>query len=325
MPEYTTVGGSQPRNPQKDGALGKSPYGNRKGAGAPVRRGFIERVDEGPSPLSLLLSGANASRGGGGRGGRLRVAVELTLLWQLARSPHTTIRPARYWAELLQLDDPEKAGARAIRNTLLELERRGFVRTEDRGPGKVPEIILCDETLQGSDYKLPYLQAIEEGREGQTSYFRVPETFWSTGLCASLSGAGIAMYLIALSRAGWGDNPSFWISPSRFGEEYGLGDSTRKKGLRELVDQGVLTHELQSIDRSGHAGYRRFQRSVYTIIAKYRAVGSTEPPPPLPAARSVHQLPPGTSFEDLFAFFRSVGGIPAPSDLQAASADIESD
>lgn len=255
-----------------------SPFGKRKGAGAPIRRAFIERPEEGRSPLALLLSGANANRGGGGRGGRLRVALVMTLIWQLAKSPHTTIRPARYWAELLQLDDPEGSGARAVRSTLLEIERRGFIRTEERGPGKVPEIILRDESLHGVDYKLPYLQAMEEGSAGETSYFRVPESFWARGLCANLSGAGLAMYLIAMSRAGWGDQPSFWLSPARLIEEYGLGDSTRKKGLKELVDLGVVTHELQSIDRSGSGGFRKFQRSVYTVVADYRTTSATTTP-----------------------------------------------
>lgn len=299
MPEYTTGGKSQTQNADSSHAAIETPqpFGHRKGAGAPIRRAFIERTGSDPSPLSLLLSGANASRGGGGRGGRLRVALVLTLVWQLAKSPHTTIRPARYWAELLKLEDPDRAGSRAIRSTLLEIERRGFIRTEDRGPGKVPEIILRDESLRGVDYKLPYLQAIEEGTEGITSYFRVPETFWSTGLCANLSGAGLSMYLIAMSRAGWGNNPSFWLSPSRFNEEYGLGDSTRKKGLKELVDHGVVTHELQSIDRSGETGHRRFLRSVYTVASGYRAVGATEPPPP--------RLTEQPTFEELFEFFRA--------------------
>ncbi|MCK2028078.1 hypothetical protein KZC56_17410 [Microbacterium sp. SSW1-47] len=161
----------------------------------------------------------------------------------------------------------------------------------------MPEIILRDETLRGTDYKLPFLQAIEEGSAGGTRYFRVPESFWSSGLCAKLSGAGIAMYLIAMSRGGWGNEPSFWISPSRFSEEYGLGDSTRKKGLKELVEHGVVTHELQSIDRSGHAGYRRFQRSVYTVVADYRVLGATEPPPP--------SMPEQPTFEELLAFFKA--------------------
>lgn len=261
------------------GTVSHTAFGRRNGSGAPVRRKFIESSSSSSSPLRHLLSGTNATRGGGGRGGKLRVALLLTLIWQLARSPHTTIRPARYWAELIDLEDPEKGGARAIRSTLLELERRGFVRTEERGPGKVPEMILLDETLSMRDYKLPYLQAMEEGSEGTTSYFRVPESLWSTGLLAKLSGAGLAMYLIAMSRGGWGNQPSFWISPSLFAEQYGLGDSTRKKGLKELVDFGVVTHELRSIDRSGQSGYRKFQRSVYTVVESFRVPGSTLPPP----------------------------------------------
>ena len=281
MSHYTTVPSvdlekSAASGVPADSDLGRA-LGQRRGAGAPVRRDFLQRPEGGNSPLSQLLSGPKPGRGGGGRGGRLRVALVLTLLWRLAKSPHTTIRPARYWADLLQLEEPDTAGARAIRSTLLELERRGFIRTEGRGPGKAPEIILRDESLRGIDYKLPYLQAMEEGSEGDTSYFRVPESFWSTGLCSKLSGAGLSMYLIAMSRSGWGDQPSFWLAPTQFREQYGLGDSTRKKGLRELVDLGVVTHEVRSIDRDGHAGYRRFQRSVYTVVASYRVVGGTFP------------------------------------------------
>lgn len=300
MSDYTTASASrssdEPRSSDTGDLSSKLPFGNRRGAGAPIRRQFIERVDGGATPLSQLLSGSNAPQGGGGRGGRLRVALVLTLIWQLAKSPHTTIRPARYWAELLQLEDPERGGARAIRNTLLEIERRGFIRTEDRGPGKVPEIFLRDESLRGADYRLPYLEAVEEGPTQAVNYFRVPESFWGTGLCARLSGAGIALYLIAMSRAGWGNQPSFWISPSHFVEQYGLGESTRKKGLRELVQLGVVTQELRSIDRSGDSGHRRFQRSVYTVASDFRVPGATEPPP---ATSST--LP---TFEELLAFFQ---------------------
>lgn len=304
MSQYTR--GSTPptsamrKTPMQEKLDRSTAFGKRKGAGAPIRRDFIERTGGKSSPLGLLLSGANASRGGGGRGGRLRVALVLTLIWQLAKSPHTTTRPARYWAELLQLDDPDKAGARTIRSTLLEIERRGFIRTEERGPGKVPEIFLMDESLRGADYQLPYLQAIEEGSEGATSYFRVPESFWASGLCSKLSGAGLSMYLIAMSRAGWGNQPSFWLSPSRFAEEYGLGDSTRKKGLRELVDLGVVTQQLRSVDRSGQAGYRTFLRSIYTVAAEYRVPGATEPEPP----QQPSNIP---TFEELLAFFEEHG------------------
>ncbi|WP_344207393.1 hypothetical protein [Microbacterium mitrae] len=161
----------------------------------------------------------------------------------------------------------------------------------------MPEIILRDESLRGVDYKLPYLQAIEEGAAGSTSYFRVPETFWSSGLCTDLSGAGLAMYLIAMSRAGWGNDPSFWLSPTLFRKEYGLGESTRKKGLKELVDRGVLTHELRSIDRNGESGHRRFVRSVYTIVSDYRAAGATEPLPPSPKEQP--------TLEELLTFFHA--------------------
>ncbi|HEU5222195.1 MAG TPA: hypothetical protein VFU07_00750 [Candidatus Lumbricidophila sp.] len=135
----------------------------------------------------------------------------------------------------------------------------------------MPEIALLDESLNHTEYRLPYLQAMDEGREGRTNYSRVPESFWLSGLCATLSGAGIAMYLIAQSRAGWGDTHSFWISPKQFAAQYDLGDSTRKKGLRELVGYGVLGEETKLIDITGGSGYRRYRRNVYTLAHDHRS------------------------------------------------------
>ena len=192
-------------------------FSRRVGIGAPVRRDFLLAKDDEQSPLGVLLSGAD--KGGGGRGGKTRIALLLTLLWKLAKSPHTTTKPAYYWATLMGLEDPSGAGARTVRNTLRELERRGFISMNGRSPGAVPEVTLMNEALTNDEYRLPFLQSLEEGSTRRSLYFRVPDSFWNEGLCNSLSGAGMAMYLIGMSRAGWGDRNEFWISPQRFKSE----------------------------------------------------------------------------------------------------------
>jgi hypothetical protein len=243
--------------------------GTRRGTGAPVRRGFAQRPAPGRrSALGGLLSGAAAPHGGGGRGGRLRVALLLTLIWRLAAPPHSTTRPARYWADLLQLEDPDGAGARTIRNTIQELERRGFLRTVDRGPGHAPEVFLLSEEGGAGEYQLPYIQAMDGE---STSYFRVPEELWRSGVAAKLSGAALAMYLIALSAGS--DGRDFWFSPALFRERYGLGESTRKTGLAELVDHNILFVQTTSVDGTGGTGYRRFRRNVYTVGGPWRPDG----------------------------------------------------
>lgn len=240
-------------------------------AAAPVRRSFVERRGDDRSPLGTLLSGTAAPAGGGGRGGRLRVAVLVTLIFVLAQAPHTTTRVARYWAGLLGLEDPEGTGARAIRDALHQLEERGFIKLTET-PSGVLEIRLLSEAGTREHYTIP-----DPGL--QELYFRVPRSLWADGLITRLSGRGLALYLIVLSNAGWGER-EFWINQKLFAERYGLGETTRKKGLKELVDLGVL--DVVSVSQ-GLSGTRSFRRNVYSINSKYRipAGPSSQPVSPL--------------------------------------------
>jgi hypothetical protein len=43
---------------------------------------------------------------GGGRRGRTRLALHLSLLWALAGGKHESVRPTRNWAELIGLEVP---------------------------------------------------------------------------------------------------------------------------------------------------------------------------------------------------------------------------
>src|SRR4051812_10374162 len=74
----------------------------------PLRRAFAERTDNTtpPPPPARLLRG--------GRGGSVRLRLSLASLWLGAAPPHELTYPARAWAELLDLDDPETAGARRV-------------------------------------------------------------------------------------------------------------------------------------------------------------------------------------------------------------------
>lgn len=213
------------------------------------------------------MSGRSARTGGGGRGGKTRAAVLISLLWVLASPPYTSNRPARFWAELIGLDDPDNAGARSVSSSLIELEKRGFIELDHSIAGDPPTIILLNENLNGHAYTLPGVS-----KNGpREPYFRVPEYLWTSGSIRTLSGPALAMYLVVLSvyRHDIEDYRA-WFSPSTFKAKFGLGDSTRKAGLRELVEEGILHDYSESIDFAGETGTRTFRRKTYRLHSKYQ-------------------------------------------------------
>lgn len=237
-----------------------------KRSSAAIRRAFVERPEEGRSPLSRLLSGINAEQGGGGRGGRTRIAVLITLLWVIASPPFDSKRVSPYWARLLGEPDPEGAGAHAVLDALHDLHERGFIQLDTTGTNRM-RITLLRETGDQHSYSFP------DPAEGE-SYFRVPRALWTSGVISEMSGRALALYLIALSHAGWGER-EFWINQSLFAARYGLGETTRKKGLRELVELGVL--EITSVSRSmpGELSGRTFRRNIYVIAKPFRSEGAS--------------------------------------------------
>lgn len=238
-----------------------SAQGPRKGRGAPVRDAFfrVETAGRVSYPMAGLMSSRNSA--GGGRGGRTRVLLYLSLLWVASGGDHTSERPASFWAALLGLSDPDGAGSRAVRSTWKELAGRGFVtsRPSDQ-PGGAPTVGLLREDGSGRDYFIP------PGTDGDT-YRRIPEGAWKTLFWDDeLTGPGLGMYLVALRAHGQAQGRPLVFSAGSFGELYGLGESTRKAGLKNLVDLGVLDVARRAADDSGSQGMRRRSRNVYTLV-----------------------------------------------------------
>ena len=227
----------------------------------PLRRSFVEREIEEepqPTPLTALLRTQDLA---GGKGGGLRISLLLTLIWVNARPPYATRRVAAYWAELLGREDPRGEGARAVRDALHELDDRGLIVLHSTGPST--EIILCNESrpVDGDRpraYTPPY---------GQEPYIQVPRTFWTEGLAGRLTGAGVAMYLCALAMTRH-DDPEFFISARFFEEFFGISRSSRKRGLTELTEHGVLTVRVE--ETVSMSTFRRVKRNVYRIAKRYR-------------------------------------------------------
>ena len=212
---------------------------------------------------------ASNARFGRREGGGLRIGLLLTLIWVNARPPYSTSRVAGYWAELLGRDDPHGEGARAVRDCLHELDDRGFIQLHSHGPRT--EIVLRNESSpvtsdgEPNPYTPPYHQA---------AYIPVPRTFWTEGLVGKLSGAGIAMYLCALALTR-NDEPEFFITAQVFDERYGISRSSRKRGLAELAENGVITTRVQeSVDLKT---LRRVRRNIYRITKTYRQPAPWKP------------------------------------------------
>lgn len=245
--------------------VGEAERDRIKRASVAVRRSFVEKEGDRKSPLGSLLSSTASS--GGGRGGRLRVALLMTLLWVIASGDFTSIRVSRYWSSVLGMPDPDGLGARAVLDTLHELEARGFVGLEETRNGSL-KITLLEETGSGRAYTFPDPKTTNPVREfageRKDSYFRIPRSLWDSGMIQNMSGRALAMYLIVLSLAGY-DNRQFWINATLFNERYGLGETTRKRGMKELVDLGVLDVAFVSRSAPGDATGRSFRRNVYEI------------------------------------------------------------
>lgn len=231
---------------------------------APIRYSFTDATDGVPSPLASVMRGAKGS--GGGRGGGTRLAVLLTLIWVLRSGLHDSDRPARVWAELIGLEDPKGDGARAVRDSLHELAKRRLLSV-DSVDGQLL-VQLLREDASGRPYSSPV--ASKPGASVPEPYFRIPAALWENGVIGKLSGPGLAMLVIVM-RTLRTDLVShkIWFSPSTFKEKFSLGDSTRKAGLRELVEQGVLIEEMASTDAEGGTDYRLRKRKTYLVEPAY--------------------------------------------------------
>lgn len=234
---------------------------SRLGKGAPVRVAFLDAGD-GRHPMASLMH-TREHKGGGGRGGRTRLALYLSALWVAGGGDHSTTRPASFWARLLGLPDPENAGVRSIRSSWAELVHRGFCTvTPGATAGDVPTYTLCSELGNREPYTIPR-------GVGGDHYFRLPEAAWTRGLLGDpeLTGPGLAVYLVAVRTASLLGRTSHLAFPARaFVRDVGLSDATRKKGLRNLDELGVLIpNDDVPRDDLGERGQRLRPRKVYTF------------------------------------------------------------
>lgn len=249
---------------------------------APVRVSFIgahddDRDDDTDPPLARLLRG--------GRGGEVRLKLELSFLWFAAAPPHDVSLPARVWAVLLGLEDPEVRGTRRVRQAIDALEGNHLIRVE-RQPGMPPRIWLLDEGAQDVPYTLPgaaFNAARNTPDVWRHRYIQLPDTLWTNGWIATLSGAAIAMLLVLFAERGTDKSgKELWFSPKRADQLYGLSEDTRSKGLRELRAAGLVTARRRAASRNA-LDTRRVRNTYKLVDASFDEPASVPvKPEPLP-------------------------------------------
>lgn len=221
--------------------------GRVSGRAAQVRRAFVVGSEGEPPPVARMLRG--------GRGGSVRLKLYLSLLWFAANPPYDVTYPARAWAQLLDLPDPDVSGARRVTDALTWLKKESFIEVQPR-PGLPSRVVLLEESGTGRPYVVPGAawrtlgpQASEDERQ-RNRYLQLPPELWTSGWLQILDGASIAMLLVILAESSSERaNARVWFSPAEALKRYGLSPSTRTKGLSQLSKAGLVTTEKASISR----------------------------------------------------------------------------
>lgn len=207
---------------------------------AKIRFDFIRQESGALPPLADVLRG--------GRGGEVRLKLLLSLLWVAGGGTDdrhkTRAYPARAWAGLLDLPDPEGNGQRRIRDAISWLENEGFV-SSFREAGRPMVLQLKLEDGSGQAYVDPAGAASKKKQRGKTLtgsdlYIGLPASFWTDGWLVTLSGRATAMLLVIAHLTFTERDEWAWISPSRARKLYGLSEDTWTKGIAELRAREII-------------------------------------------------------------------------------------
>ena len=224
---------------------------------APIRRSFVARVPpdhEGVAPPLSRIAGGHV-----GRGGDVALKLYLSILWFASGGDHDVDKPARSWAQLLDLPSPSSNGARRIAASLAKLAALELIRLEKK-PGNPSRVVLLEDTGSGLPYEYP-LRTIER-LEGAGSpdverdahfFFQLTHRFWTDGWAGDLTAAETAC-LLALGMERRDHKRTVgghWISPDMWTAKYALSESTRSKGFRGLERKGLVWIGRIPVDPTG--------------------------------------------------------------------------
>ncbi|MBD0737464.1 hypothetical protein BGM09_29900 [Streptomyces sp. CBMA29] len=242
-----------------------------------------------PPPLARMLRG-------GGRGGQVRLKLYLSYLWlqREDQARELSIRNSA-WATVLDLPDPETAGARRISDAQAWLEENKYISITRTG--RLNLVTVLSETGNGEPWIAPGAAAKKEKEEGLLGlgavvhrYIQIPQAFWTRGHIAVLSGAGVAMFLALLAENGGLGGQPLWFSPREADTRFALSEDTRSKGLRELKGAGLIQTKRRPVNETDFQAEALHMRNVHYLqldrlnetaeIKRRRVVKITRKKPP---------------------------------------------
>lgn len=166
----------------------------------------------------------------GGQGGEVRVKLYLTMTMLAARPPHD-IRsiPARTWAQVLALPDPEVNGARRITDALNWLQIEKLIKL-DSHQGMPKDVTLLSPSGSGKGYSWR-----------GSWYISMPLGFWEREWIYRLSGTAVAFLLVLRDmRSGRRQTDPPWLTTTEK-ERYGFSEDTWTRATKELRKHKLLT------------------------------------------------------------------------------------
>lgn len=191
-------------------------------------------------PLAELMQG----------GGEVRLKAMLTVLMMATKAPHSRKVASKDLAAMLNLRDPDAAGARRVSKAFQDLEGLALVR-RDREPGHVPKVTVLNPVGSGHEWDAMKLTR---------PYITLPIDLWRRGWFIALSGRALAILIILRELTHGRASNAAWVDGIRK-RQYGLSDDTWTRGTRELRDAGLLVVREDVYSSQGEP--RR--RNVYTL------------------------------------------------------------
>jgi hypothetical protein len=200
------------------------------------------------------------------------VKLYLSLLWVCTAAPYEATYPARAWAALLGLQEPDGKGTRRVQEAIRDLADRKMISVRDRG-GLPSVLTVLDEGGRGETYTPPSksynaLRTSRAPREAlqRQQYFKIPSKVWTDGHLARLNGPGVAMLTVLYcEQRGQSDN-EVWFSPEIAKDRFHLAPTTRTAGLAELRGLGIISTRQAPVSHDGtYIGFQR-RRAVHKLL-----------------------------------------------------------
>lgn len=245
-------------NPESRRLLERAVDKSKRYRGLQLPIGFArsDHYETDPPPLARMMRG--------GRGGEVRLKLYLCL-GLIATSQPFDIRPvpARVWASMLALDDPEGNGARRIADSLNWLADNRFISI-DRQPGGPPGLTMLSPLGDGRRYSRPRHQ-----------WITVPVDVWRQEWILALSGRATALLVVLLDLQGGRTDktdPPWLTSEQR--QRYALSADTWTRATKELKEHGLLI--VKRIPQGRDFDWRRL-RNAYWIDLDRLEQGPTNP------------------------------------------------